>query len=212
MTNRKTKILVVIAIAFIGSCAVVQAENEYQDVVRDTSEQIVRLDNGTCVRTKWLMDYDLCSPTQAVYEEPIPPVETSYAVPDLTREDRTVYFPFNRVALSGEAKQRLDTLAGILKSNEKVKQARLVGYADRIGSDVYNQKLSQQRAQTVRDYLIAKGYTKANVTETRWVGESEPETHCPAMKDRLQLIDCLHNDRRVEVEIDYEELEQQIAR
>ena len=189
-----------------------RAENEYQDVVRDTSEQMVHLDNGTCVRTKWLMDYDLCSPTQVVYEEPIQPVDTSYAVPDLTREDRTVYFPFNRAALSGAAKQRLDTLAGILQSNEKVKQARLVGYADRIGGDAYNQRLSQKRAETVRDYLITKGYTKANVTETRWVGELEPETHCPAMKDRLQLIDCLHNDRRVEVEIDYEELEQQIAR
>ena len=55
----------------------------------------------------------------------------------------------------------------------------------------------------MRDYLIAKGTTNASVTATRWVGESEPSTNCPATHNRAQLITCLHNDRRVEVNIEY---------
>ena len=52
-------------------------------------------------------------------------------------------------------KARLDTLANVLKSDQSVKEAKIVGYADRIGSVSYNEQLSQKRAETVRDYLIA---------------------------------------------------------
>jgi outer membrane protein OmpA-like peptidoglycan-associated protein len=179
------------------------AEADYRDVVRDSEGQIVHLENGTCVRTKWLTDRDACAPMQRIAQQSIRRAQTSSVSSDLSQEDRTVYFKFNRADLSAEAQQRLDTLARVLKSNERVKEAKIVGYADRIGSVAYNQKLSEKRAETVRGYLISKGYTNANVTETRWVGKSEPSTNCPVMNNRSQLIKCLHNDRRVEVEVEY---------
>lgn len=204
MTCRNARILVLTGAVYIGSYGMAYAEADYRDVVRDMEGQIVHLDNGTCVRTKWLTDSDVCAPMQRVtQQQSVQPVKTSHTVSDLSQEDRTVYFKFNSAVLSVEAEQRLDTLARALKSNERIKEAKIVGYADRIGSVPYNQRLSQKRAETVRDYLIAKGYTNANVTETRWVGKSEPSTNCPVIKNRPRLINCLRNDRRVEVEVEY---------
>ena len=104
--------------------------------------------------------------------------------------------------MTPEAKNRLNTLVNVLKSDQGIKEARIVGYADRIGSVAYNQQLSQKRAETVRDYLVLNGYTNARVTDTHWVGKSEPTTSCPAQA-RSSLIQCLHNDRKVAVEIEY---------
>jgi OOP family OmpA-OmpF porin len=159
------------------------------------------------VRTKWLTDRDYCAPQrvtqqQRVVQKTVTPPQQMRTVASFTREERTVYFQFDRSALLPEAKERLDTLSTSLKADKSVKEAKIVGFADRIGSEAYNERLSQKRAETVRDYLIANGYTNARVTETRWVGESQPSTECPAAT-RTKLIACLQNDRRVEVEIGY---------
>jgi outer membrane protein OmpA-like peptidoglycan-associated protein len=200
MTSCKTKILMLTALALAGSVGVARAEVNDRDVVHDTKGQVVHISNGTCVRTKWDTGLDACASRrfaqQTVVEE-----RKARSVAEFTREERTVYFEFDRFALSSDALARLDTLANALKTDQSVKEARIVGYADRIGSIPYNDRLSQKRAETVRDYLIAKGYTNAHVTETRWVGKSKPSTNCPAAQDRSNLIACLQNDRRVEVEI-----------
>ena len=122
---------------------------------------------------------------------------------ELTREEKTVYFVFNRSTLTSQGKERLNALASMLKADQSVKESKVVGFADRIGSNDYNQQLSQKRAESVRDYLIENGYTNARVTETRWVGEEEPSTNCGASEGRSKLIECLQNDRRVEIEMVY---------
>jgi outer membrane protein OmpA-like peptidoglycan-associated protein len=98
---------------------------------------------------------------------------------------------------------RLNTLADRLNSAGDVEGARVVGYADRIGTVSYNEKLSRKRAEAVRDYLIARGVVNSSVTKTRWVGKSEPTADCPKNMTRVQVIDCLQPDRKVEVEIIY---------
>ena len=206
MTCRNAKILMLTAGAvFIGSCGMARAEADYRDVVRDSEGEIVHLENGTCVRTKWLTDRDLCAPQVVVAERQEKRAEQPVVRPvaEFSQEERTVYFSFDRFFLSSDARQRLDTLVSSLKSDRSVKSARIVGYADRIGSVSYNERLSQKRAETVRDYLIENDYTNASVTETRWVGKSQPSTNCAAGQGRTKLIACLQNDRRVEVEIEY---------
>jgi hypothetical protein len=47
------------------------------------------------------------------------------------------------------------------------------GYTDNIGSDEYNQKLSQQRADAVRDFLVVQGVQAGNITSTGY-GKSQP--------------------------------------
>lgn len=195
MTGLSAKLLVLTALLLVGSAGMTSAAADCRDVVRDTEGQIVHSTDGNCVRTTWMTDQDLCGPRCAKQWH-----GTRVA---LTQEERTVYFAFNRATLSPEAKERLDTLAEVLKSDQSVKEAKVVGYADRIGSVSYNDRLSQKRAEAVRDYLITRGYTNARVTETRWVGKSKPSTNCPATEKRPQLIECLQRDRRVEVEIEY---------
>jgi outer membrane protein OmpA-like peptidoglycan-associated protein len=165
-----------------------------RDVVHDeTNGTVLRSTSGACVRTRWTNGYDECNP-QAV------------AVParvEISREERTVYFAFNQAALSPEMKRHLDTLATKIKSQQDVKEARVVGYADRIGDKGYNEKLSKRRAESVRKYLVSRGIVNSRVVDTRWLGSTTSTTSCPANLKRPQLIDCLQKDRRVEVEIDY---------
>ena len=84
-----------------------------------------------------------------------------------------------------------------------MKQARIVGYADRLGDNAYNEKLSMNRADSVRKQLQQNGVVTAQKTEVRWLGETVPVTNCPDSLGRTELIECLQKDRRVEVEVDY---------
>jgi OOP family OmpA-OmpF porin len=91
----------------------------------------------------------------------------------------------------------------LLKSDKEIKSVSIVGYADRIGSAAYNEKLSRKRAVSVKDYLAKQGYTNASVTKVRWVGKTKPSTNCAAGSPRASLIECLSPDRKVEVEVNY---------
>ncbi len=204
MTRRDVKFLTLAGFVLLGSVGMAAAEPDDREVVRAKDGQIVHIISGSCVRSKGVNDHDVCAPPPrrvVQQEQTIVEERKTRSVSEFTREERTVYFVFDRFDLSLEAKERLDALANALKTDQSVQDARLVGYADRIGSLAYNDKLSQKRAETVRDYLIASGYTNAHVTKTRWVGKTKPSTNCPAAGTRQKLIACLQNDRRVEVEI-----------
>jgi OmpA-OmpF porin, OOP family len=70
----------------------------------------------------------------------------------------------------------------------------------RIGSSEYNQRLSEERAQSVKAYLIGIGIAAQRV-ETSGKGEKEPVTapgDCPGAKS-AKVISCLQPDRRVDI-------------
>jgi OmpA-OmpF porin, OOP family len=67
-----------------------------------------------------------------------------------------------------------------------------------LGTPAYNQKLSLQRAEAVRDYLVNRG-VPANRLRAQGRGETQPVVQCTE-KDRAALITCLEPNRRVEVE------------
>ena len=204
MTHHYVKLLTLGGFVVLGSASMAFAEPNDREVVRAKDGQIVHILSGSCVRSNGLADRDICAPPPLrVVEQQKTVVEErkTRSASEFTREERTVYFAFDRFGLSREAKERLDTLANALKTDQSVQDASIVGYADRIGSIAYNDRLSQKRAETVRDYLIASGYTNAHVTKTRWVGKTKPSTDCPTSGTRQKLIACLQNDRRVEVEI-----------
>lgn len=168
------------------------AVSDKRDVVRNSYGHVVVNSFNNCVRTQWVGDKDACEPQQPMRKRA-----------QLSQEERTIYFGFNKATLSPQAANRLDSLASALKADSEVKQAQIVGYADRIGTPSYNEKLSKRRAEAVRRYLISRGFINATVADTRWLGESAPVTQCPDTLSRPQLIECLQRDRRVEVEIDY---------
>lgn len=103
--------------------------------------------------------------------------------------------------LKPEGKSRLDELAAQAKGL-KLEVILAVGHTDRIGSDDYNQRLSERRAAAVKTYLVEKGI-EANRVYTEGKGERQPVTgtSCDNVKGRAALIDCLQPDRRVEVEV-----------
>jgi len=74
------------------------------------------------------------------------------------------------------------------------------GHADRIGSQQYNQKLSERRADSVKSYLVGKGADR-NGIETIGMGKTVPAKFCPDMKKRSELIACLAPNRRAIVSI-----------
>ena len=198
MAYSKARLLIMAGAILAGSAGAAYADNDNRDVLRSTNGEIVRSSNGNCVRTNWMTGQDACAPPVLMVQNTV--VQESAAA-RLTQEQRTVYFNFNRYDLTPESTARLDTLVNVLKADKTVKEAKIVGYADRIGSAAYNDKLSQERAQSVLSYLVNNGYTNASVTETHWVGKSQPITNCPPMSSRNKLIACLQNDRRVEVDI-----------
>ncbi len=111
-------------------------------------------------------------------------------------------FRFNGSSMSDMlpgGRAELDRLAEQLKGMGSNAHMRVVGHTDRLGSDAYNQNLSQRRAQTVRDYLVGRGVPAANIS-AMGVGKSQPAVQC-SNRNRQALIDCLQPNRRVDVAI-----------
>jgi OOP family OmpA-OmpF porin len=158
-------------------------------VVRSSNGMPVRSTSGNCVRTQWIADCDACA------ERP-PQVRIPLA-------ERTVYFVLNKSTLTPVAKKKLNALAETIKMHGPVKSVRIAGFADRLGSPVYNEKLSKRRADSVRKYLVSRGIINAQVVETRWFGDTLPATNCPKDLKRAALVTCLQRDRRVEVEVEF---------
>ncbi|HEY6241103.1 MAG TPA: OmpA family protein [Burkholderiales bacterium] len=110
-------------------------------------------------------------------------------------------FPFDRYALTPAAKARLDgDVIGKLATCASVEAVVIEGHADRIGSQQYNQKLSERRADSVKSYLVSKGGDR-NRIETIGMGKTVPAKFCPDTKNRKELIACLAPNRRAVVSI-----------
>jgi OmpA-OmpF porin, OOP family len=143
-----------------------------------------------------------------MYEQkPAPPPPVAVAQPEPPRTviqkvslSTDVLFDFNKAELKDTGKQKLDEFANQVKG-AKVDEIVIVGHADRIGSENYNEKLSEARAQSVKDYLAQRG-AQTNVITAQGKGESAPVTgdQCKKMTGK-KLIECLQPDRRVEIEV-----------
>jgi outer membrane protein OmpA-like peptidoglycan-associated protein len=83
-----------------------------------------------------------------------------------------VLFDFNQYTLKAGAREKLAKVSGILLSYPNLK-LQVEGYTDNIGSDDYNQKLSDERAGSVRDYLVAEGVAQPSISAAGY-GKSDP--------------------------------------
>ncbi|WVH09990.1 MAG: Outer membrane protein A precursor [Fluviibacter phosphoraccumulans EoVTN8] len=115
-------------------------------------------------------------------------------------------FAFNKADLKPEGKEALDNVVNQAKAL-KVEVIVAVGYTDRIGSDAYNLKLSQHRANSVKAYLVSKGIP-ADKVYTEGKGKANPVTGTtcnkiggPQNSSNKKLVDCLQPDRRAVLEI-----------
>ncbi|HYG08021.1 MAG TPA: OmpA family protein [Stenotrophomonas sp.] len=132
-------------------------------------------------------------PPQVV--EPPPPVQVRTL--DLSTD---TLFEFDSARLRPEGARALEErVISALTGAKKLQGIRLIGYADRLGSDSYNLQLSQRRADAVKAYLISSG-VPANSVQAEGRGEAEPMVTCQE-RERSALIGCLAPNRRVRVEI-----------
>jgi outer membrane protein OmpA-like peptidoglycan-associated protein len=83
-----------------------------------------------------------------------------------------VLFDFNKYTLKPEARERLARISGIVLAYPDLK-LQIDGYTDSIGSDEYNQSLSDKRAESVRDYLVSSGVSMNNVA-AQGMGKTDP--------------------------------------
>ena len=109
-------------------------------------------------------------------------------------------FSFGKAHLASEAKTRIDDeILGKLTSCEKITAINVIGHADQLGSAHVNQKLSEQRAKTVAEYLQASGVSAP--IHTSGAGKSQPIKTCKKELRHKQLIECLAPNRRVVIEV-----------
>ena len=100
-------------------------------------------------------------------------------------------------------KVRRTTISAAAQAQELQLEVVIVtGHTDFLGSDAYNQRLSERRAATVKGYLVSKGIDTSRVY-TEGKGETQPVTNgqCNNVKPRTAQVDCLQPDRRVDIEI-----------
>lgn len=107
-------------------------------------------------------------------------------------------FGFDKANLREEGRRVLEETAAKIKANPEISAVIVTGHTDRIGTDAYNQKLSERRAKQVADYLIAQGVDSSIIT-TEGKGKSEPVVQCEGKKVTKSLISCLQPNRRVEI-------------
>jgi outer membrane protein OmpA-like peptidoglycan-associated protein len=101
-----------------------------------------------------------------------------------------VLFETNRYALSSDAQLKLAKLSGIIQAHPGLNLA-IEGYTDTTGTPDYNLKLSQQRADAVRDFLVTQGLN-ADTIGSKGFGQADPVADNSTAAGRKQ-------NRRVEI-------------
>jgi OmpA-OmpF porin, OOP family len=138
-------------------------------------------------------------PAPAPAPEPAPePVKCTPQMETITVGAEKL-FGFDKAALKAEGKAALDEAAAKIKANPEIKAVIVTGHTDRIGSEAYNQKLSERRAKQVADYLVSQG-VDSGIIQSVGKGESEPVVQCTGNKATKKLISCLQPNRRVTIQ------------
>ena len=132
-------------------------------------------------------------------EAPKPP--PAPAVQKITLASKAL-FDFDKSVLKPEGQAVLDReIVSRIKEVQKLELVLVTGHTDRLGSQAYNQKLSERRAAAVAAFLASKGVAKDKI-ETLGMGKTQPVPGVKCeQKNRKELIACLQPHRRVEVEV-----------
>jgi OOP family OmpA-OmpF porin len=113
-----------------------------------------------------------------------------------------VTFEFNSAQLTGNSRPVLDDVAASLQRHPRLK-VELQGYTDSTGPADYNLKLSQRRADSVRDYLVGKGVSSDQLT-TKGYGLTQPidtnKTKEGRAHNRRVVMFAVENPKDVKVE------------
>lgn len=147
-------------------------------------------------------DPDLAKKTEvAAAPEAAPTAAAATTAPEKITFSADALFDFDSAQLKSSGIQSLNEFAHGIQG-VKYDLIIAVGYADRIGSEDYNKKLSVRRAESVKAHLVSRGIEPDRIF-VDGKGEANPVTgnSCVGDKKTQTLIDCLSPDRRVEIEV-----------
>jgi OmpA-OmpF porin, OOP family len=198
--HKKPIVTSLIALAVAGAAIGTAVAQQNTGYVIDTRGAVVKSGFGECWRTGYW------TPAMAIAECDPGLVKSAAAKPAAAPAVETIVvhgdglFDFSKATIKPEGKKRLDEALARFKDT-KLEKVVITGHTDRFGSAKYNEKLSQKRADAVKDYLASKGVDKNKITATG-KGSTMPRTkadECPG-KQSKKVIACLAPDRRVEIE------------
>ncbi len=85
-----------------------------------------------------------------------------------------IFYDYNKATLRPESKEALDGMVQVMKDNPSI-VIEMAAHTDRVGSDKFNQGLSERRAKSVVDYLVAAGIDAARL-KPQGYGKTKPKT------------------------------------
>jgi OOP family OmpA-OmpF porin len=129
----------------------------------------------------------LCDPVEEAPPAPAPPPPPAPKKMILSAD---AFFDFNKATLKREGEVKIDEVVRAMKGDPKLR-ATVDGYTDSIGTEAYNQRLSERRADAVRSYMVSQGIDASRIT-TRGYGESHPVADNKTAEGRAK-------NRRVEI-------------
>lgn len=205
-------------IAMLSTGVAYAEERTMAGYVVDSSNTLVSSGYEPCIRTgSWTPDMAImeCDPDLVKTAQAPPPVETRtraepapvpMPAPVLIQIQSDTVFAFNSAIIRQEGRRDLDEqVVKVMKQNKQIDMITITGHTDRIGSSTYNMNLSQQRADSVKAYLIEHGISSDRI-QTKGLGSSDPVISCNAVKGKIsgtnkELVECLRPNRRVDIEI-----------
>lgn len=141
-------------------------------------------------------------PVAVIAPPPPAPAPVVVAPPPAPRFEKytlsaTELFTFDSSAVN-LPQAKLEEITTAIKGTGSPRQVVIVGYTDRLGSDEYNQKLSERRALAVKEYMVNRGVAAERLV-AEGKGEADPVVECTD-KNKAALIKCLTPNRRVEID------------
>jgi len=217
MNMNRILVSVAVAAAFSPAMAAERPFSGRAGYIVDSQNVPVTSGGGQCWKTTdWTPAFAVepCDPVPrkvvlAPEPKPAPPPQAAPPPPpapkiviqtiDLSTD---TLFAFDQAALQPEGKSVLDSLARDL-SAVQYNNITLVGHADRIGTPEYNMKLSERRANAVKEYLATEARIPPERISVEPKGATEPLTRredCRGLPAE-EVKACLAPDRRVKVEV-----------
>ncbi|HWP64447.1 MAG TPA: OmpA family protein [Candidatus Limnocylindria bacterium] len=139
-----------------------------------------------------LLGHVICDPLDEPVAQPAP-VEAPPPAGTQIGELKGAHFAFDSARLTAEGEARLADTVATLKQHPDLKVV-CNGYTDSIGSEAYNMRLGQRRADAVRDYLVSQGIDASRI-RTESFGESNPVASNDTEAGRAE-------NRRVEIVVE----------
>jgi outer membrane protein OmpA-like peptidoglycan-associated protein len=168
-----------------NAAAAAQAAKETQEALASRQKAVGELES---MRQRRVTELDRM---QQALSRIVPTVRTSTGMV-IQLANKSFRFDFDSAALRPENREMLSRIAGVLLASEGYRLF-IDGHTDDIGTEEYNQRLSERRAASVRDYLVKAG-VPADIIAVKGFGKSNPLV-------QAKTQDAREKNRRVEIGI-----------